>query len=677
MADRTPAIPLSAVTHGRDGSLDPLNAVKYVAGDTMIDPTTPDERTARFEALVHGVGGGAQGYAGVLAAMEYGARSNLPVPGLHGGSVDRMHAAFDAAVRDGAWTDVQTKALVAAEVAHGTTPGQIGAVSGYLNALTGPGADATRATFARESIAAARGLGDAQPERTALLYAQAAQALGPMQPAALRATLDQLRAGDRDAVAKLTYGALGGSAELEAAHEAGRDGLETMPIAGVGQIVRTLSTSGAQSELVDAVHGVSQYLTEKRGTPAETMLLKNDAKTGLRDALAAATRYEPGGRSDFDALLRANRDASGLSTDGMNLQANLARVELGGSAHDATSQRYGETVGNVMGHLAADLARSTPGQDTSLQQDFGRHAFGNGPAAQQETSAARTLGNLVGEMREGLNQDFDVKSAAATARQLQLTSALGKIAGDAKDAAMIPGPQAEALKTFSLVVDHIKEQIPRDRTLTSEEAHALSDRLETSVKDLLERRPDLQAEFKNGLSDAATLGRDIDEHAKRLSSNKAAAREGGMIGRALRDVVALEPHEPSAPKAATAGELASAVREAVKEHNAHLAPHQTHLREPATDAAIETAREGSKRSGHLTGTLLEAEVGGQKMYFLHTGRGQYLPLDPVKDLHGIEPTVRGHDGRPQSAVNEVVDLKADGTIVPPQQAQHHQQPAHR
>jgi hypothetical protein len=630
----------------------------YVYGDEMDKAVSAHESTVRFETVVTKLAAGGHGYDDVLAFMQFGALQNSGMLGHEPAVTQAMHDAFAGAVRDGSWTPSDTAALVAAESAPGhSLMLAVGSVSGYLANLTGPHADETRAAFARESVAQAEVAHT--PEVSGLFYAQAASALGAMAPAALKHTLDEMRASDPNAIARLAYGATGGTTLL-AEREDAVNRLYPGAVAanGLGSMIRSLADSGARPELVDAVSGVSQYLSEKEATAAERSLLANDGKTGLRDALEHATRFEPGMRSNFEALLQAYQQGDGLSPNGMNLFANLARAEMGGSAHDADAKTFGATIGNVVGHIAVDLARSTPGSDAALRQDFGRDAFGERSAAAQESAAARTLGNIIGQLKNGLDQDFDGRNDAAVNRQAQITGTIATISAVVGAAGRAPGPQAGALGTFAATLGVIQTQIPRDHALTSEEAQATLRTLTDGVQTLLARDPALLDQFKNGLSDATTWGRDDDQQRARTNASQAAAQAGGFAGRFVRDIVSPEPREPAPAALLTPRELTPAVRSAVEAYNADPERRGPPLPPPRDEASVRAWNDGTHRPQPTEGTLLKLDVKGEEefaLYAVHGGRGTFTVVDPTKDLAGY---------RPDDLVGLRVHLDANGTLEP-------------
>ena len=591
----------------------PIGFPSYVASERTPLP----EATSRLEYMrEHFSRDGAAGYPALAVTLERGQTYNTGYTSGDPAVAATFRGAFSNLVNEGAWTAADTKGIVAAEADHRTGVMEAHTIGKYFTALQGPNAREARADFVRESYAAAARLEVGQPGSGAALYAQTTQVLGSMKAPELIANLDALRAGDRDAVAKLAYGSMGGTAQLAANLETGnRVHPGTYAADGLGKMLGTLADAKAQSELQQAVHGVSEYMTEKRGTSAETAVLEHDGQTDLRSALERASEFTPGGRSNFSALLEANHDATGLSGQisldgGMDLIANLSRAELGGSQHDASANRHKENLGNVIGTLAVDLAVSTPGQDGRLERDFGRGAFSGNDAETRELAAARTLGNTFAQIDAGLNQDFDIRNQAAQERQEALKGAFEKIAALSEAGAKLKTPASEHLEALAGAAEKIADQIPRDRVLTSEHTREYLKELGSSVNTLLDGRPDLQNQFKNGLNDTTTWQYNADKAREREAVNEAADVSGGLAGRFVAKIVAPQTVEPKGPPPLTKEEAFDPLRGAIDRYNADPAHKGHSLPQPSDPNALRMRGDGPTAKYNQTGTMLQFDVGG-------------------------------------------------------------------
>lgn len=204
--------------------------------------------------------------------------------------------------------------------------------------------------------------------------------------------------------------------------------------------------------------------------------------------------------------------------------------------------------------------------------------------------------------------------------------------------------------------------------LTSEHTREYLKELGSSVNTLLDGRPDLQNQFKNGLNDTTTWQYNADKAREREAVNEAADVSGGLAGRFVAKIVAPQTVEPKGPPPLTKEEAFDPLRGAIDRYNADPAHKGHSLPQPSDPNALRMRGDGPTAKYNQTGTMLQFDVGGGEreyaMYAMHNGRGSYTLLDPVKDLHSVPPNALDSSGHDVSLVDRQVNLSPNGVVTP-------------
>ncbi|MBV8579196.1 MAG: hypothetical protein JOZ86_01005 [Candidatus Eremiobacteraeota bacterium] len=388
------------------------------------------------------------------------------------------------------------------------------------------------------------------PATSAALYAQAANAMSDLPTSDMRQILSEIRARDGEqGIAHFALGATAGEAERAKPVDLyDREHIEYR-CDGLSRIMTATSDPQIAAQLFT---GTTAFLTAARGSDLDHNLGSNDARTGLRDALNTTL-----GR-DFSSIYRQNAVADGESlvktNGGFDTFSSYARFEFGAldDAHGRETAKHAqEVLGNTLGTLEGDLLKAQRDNGAGLRHDFGSATFGS--RANEQQNAAVTLGQLFGAVRNGLNQDFDVRYDRTVSDQKELQSifqtsaTIAKVAGFAAKASgteELVGPLAAIEKGL----DAAKDATPRQITVESDRT-AVYDQVAQRFEDQLAitRHDDrLVRSFNDGSNDAVGQWTRYESDRDHVLKNREAQ---GMLnkplGKLLGETVVPAPEKPA------------------------------------------------------------------------------------------------------------------------------------
>jgi hypothetical protein len=208
-----------------------------------------------------------------------------------------------------------------------------------------------------------------------------------------------------------------------------------------------------------------------------------------------ALRFASDGRSRLIALLDANQAGYGLSPEGMRLIVDLVREEAATNAPVADARAFGMAAGTVAATIAVDLANATPSADSDLRRDFGPHAFGLTSPSEQERGAGETLGDLVGQLRNGVSE---AESGGKAGSRLDAQSAgmVDALTTEIRTAARRPRSGTELIRRVASTLDR------RTSGASGGTPEGALDGVSGACSELLAENEPAQSEYRTGLQSA-------------------------------------------------------------------------------------------------------------------------------------------------------------------------------
>jgi hypothetical protein len=587
---------------------------------------------------------------------------------------NRAHAAFGRAVESGAIGATDAKEFVDAQVArfgdgaradekvgqaHAGLARPVAQLSSYIDALGHDAkSDAVRGAFAHECIERAIALREKSPAMSAALYANAANAIGDMPPAEVKAELAEiLRKDGQQGLARFAAGAASGEAERAKPLEvpAGRYELRADGLAQVMQKVSAQIEAGhaagapdraAESMGGQLFTGTTAFLNAARGSELDHNLNDFDERTGLRTAMNATMKH------DFPAIYRQNAqpDGEGLVAPGSGFDTFSAYARFAfdapGNAHGtATANEAAEVLGQKFGTLAGDLLKAEHDGGADLRRDFGAGTFGD--RAHEQGNAAMAFGELLGATRNGINQGFDVRADRSGADQkerketFERASTMTQWAG--KAATKIVGEEAgPAFEGAAKVFDALANATPQQ--VTTENGRGVQfDNLERDVRGSFSQyRPnrDLTVRVADGSAHANTEWAHYQTDRSHGQTQSAQLEtQAGLLSSFMAKHMLPTPDDPAKAlphREIPSDDLAKKTAEAVEKYNA---THHDKLPNPVDVAEWN----GTSQKG----VVLKV---GPEDYVISSGRGGYRHFD-TEQTHGVHPLPE-----------KPADLSHDGTI---------------
>ena len=643
----------------------------------IVSAKTADERANRFSDVRAALGGSDLGYDAMIEVMRTG---QAPILNAYGGGQvsSRMHEAFAHNVADGRFADADVRALVASQARLGGSeqltqaagaehPGLTTAfarTSSYFEQLGGDARSRdVRSTFVEASLESATAIANVRPATAAQLYAQAANSLANLTTAEIQSHLIAMthREGN-DAIGRFAIGATSGLAERAKpvdfptpnGHvEYRADGLSRLMLKLNESIVesRAVGRADTQAEAMSAqlFTGTSTFLTAARGTELDHDLAANDACTGLRHALNDTMSR------NFPAVLRQNseRDGEGLTTGrggGLQTMESYARFEFSATddAHGRdTAGEAQRVIGTTLGTIAGDVLKGERDGGRDLRHDFGPATFGD--SAHASANATTTLAQMMGAVKNGLNQDFDQRYDANLHAQHEtqrvfetsamIAKTIGTIAGKVGGAEAVPFVEAAAK-----IAETIGKNVPLQTTVVSDRTVAY-DELASEFRSALSRgraNEGLIDGFRAGTNDATTswVGY-VTDRSQTLANHEAETTQRTTLGRILSTTHIVAPPQSVAPQAKPESiapeRVADRLDRAIADYN------RDHQRGPLPPRRTVSEWDGSPRQG----TILRLT---DDTYAISTGRGSYETFDTGM-THGVHPTAGG-----------LANLGRDGTL---------------
>jgi hypothetical protein len=587
---------------------------------------------------------------------------------------DNAHATFQKAVTDGAIGPDDGKALVDGQVQRFSgdnapaTPDQpkvgeahvglgrsFGELSSYIDTL---GHD-TRSNFVRtaflhEAIDQALALRAKAPAVAAQLYAEAANAMADLPPAEVKAELaDIARKDGPQGVARFAAGAASGEADRAKPVDVpvGRYEFRADGLGVVMQKINALVEQGQQSRKFDRAAetmggqlftGTTGFLSEARGSEQDHLLADYDARTGLRQAMNATMR------TNFDAVFRQNamQDGEGLRYPGAGFDTitSYARFQFGakGDAYGrATASEAAEVLGQKLGSLEADLLKAARDGGADLRRDFGAGTFGD--RAHEQANAALTMGQLIGAVRNGINQDFDVRADRSKSNQAEMQGSYEFEAKVMSYAGKVAGEEAKPFfEGAEKIFEALKTATPQ--TVTAESGRGEQFKMmERDFADALAKyRPNLNLvkQLEDGRSHANSEWAEYKNDREHAQTNAAElGSQKGLLSQLMTKHLVPQPDDPAKPlphEELPKNEVERRTTEAVDKYNA---AHHDKLPKPSDI--------GEWNGAAQKGVVLQI---GPEDYVISAGRGNYRHFD-TEQTHGVHPVP-----------DRLADLNPDGTI---------------
>lgn len=587
---------------------------------------------------------------------------------------ENARATFQKAVTDGALGPEDAKSLIDGQVERlggNETPAtpdralvgeehpgfakSCAELSSYIDALGHDArSNAVRTAFLHEALDQAIALRVKAPAVAAHLYAEAANAMADLPPAELKAELaDIARKDGPQGVARFAAGAASGEADRAKPADT-PSGIYTFRadgLAAVMQKVNGLVEAGQRTGKLDQAAasiggqlftGTTAFLNDARGSEQDHNLADYDARTGLRQAMNATMR------TNFDAVFRQNamRDGEGLSfpNAGFDTITAYARFEFGakGDAHGrATADEAAHVIGQKFGSLEADLLKAGRDGGADLRRDFGTGTFGD--RAHEQPNAALTLGQMIGAVRNGINQDFDVRADRSKSNQAELQEGFEFEAKVMNYAGKVAGEEVKPFfETAEKVFDALKNATPQTVTADSGRGEQFKTMEREFTAALSKYRPNqnLTKLFEDGLAHANTEWADYGNQRKEAQTNAAElGSQKGLLSHLMSKYIVPQPDDPAKPlphQEMPKKDVQRLTGEAVDTYNA---THHDKLPKPSDV--------GEWNGTAQKGVVLQI---GPEDYVISAGRGNYRHFD-TEQTHGVHPVP-----------NVAADLNVDGTL---------------
>ena len=643
-----------------------------LAGWAFAGFDTADQSAKAMLDVRTALGNDAVGRQKFVQVLEMGQQVTLK--GLDPEVGNRAHAAFALSVANGTIGPDDAKGLVDAQIERlgGDTPrpspdttkvGQahegmtrpFAQLSSYVDAVGHDDkGNAVRAAFAHECIDKAIALRDKSPTISAALYADAANAIGDLPPAQVKAELaDIARKDGPQGIARFAAGATSGEAERAKPIDvpAGRYEFRADGLANVMQKVNGQIEAGQRGNQPDVAaesmggqlfSGTTAFLNAARGSELDHNLSGNDDRTGLRGAMNATMR------GDFPAVFRQNAqpDGEGLVAPGGGFDtiSAYARFEFGapGDAHGrGTANEASQVLGQKLGTLQGDLLKAERDGGADLRRDFGAGTFGD--RAHEQGNGAMVLGEMIGAVRNGINQDFDVRADRAGSDQKEMREGFERTSKLVQWAGKAAGEEAgPVFEKASQVFDALANATPQQITADSGRGVQFDD-LERGFRGSFSTfRPnhDLTNRVADGSDHANTEWAHYKNDREHEKTNEMQQdSQAGLLSKFLAKHMLPTPDDPAKPvphQEMPKKDVENLTADAVEKYNAS---HKDKLPKPA--------EVGEWNGTTQKGVVLQI---GPDDYVISAGRGSYRHFD-TEQTHGVHPVPE-----------KPADLNRDGTV---------------